>query len=381
MRGVLPAGPVRRLGSTGDMDGDELHQRRARDAMRQALVAIVAAIIAIGAISAVSGADDTDSRTDTAAAVSVVAPTVPAPDLPAPNLPATSAATSAGGSIVTVPLDSMPPTTVASAQNPAATAVADPGVAATPVGTATATAASVPDIQASAYAVYDVTADRWLAEREADTPMPVGSVMKLLTSYVVLQSGDLSKVVTVPKLDVDVSESAIGLYQGEEISRDVLLRAMLIVSANDAARTLAIDVGGTTDGFVEQMNAAAADLGLRNTVAANPIGLDAAGAHSSARDVIQLAALLMQNQTFREAVAKPSARLHGQIFQATNPLLTTYDGATGVKTGHTTQAGYCLVGSATRNGRSVIVAVLGAPTEAQRSAGAATLLDWAFAQA
>jgi len=201
-----------------------------------------------------------------------------------------------------------------------------------------------------------------------------------LTSYVVMQAGDPTKVVTVPKLEVDISESSIGLYEGEQLPRDVLFRAMIIVSANDAARTLALDIGGTTEGFVTMMNNAAAQLGLTNTVAANPIGLDAPGAHSSARDVIDVAALLMQDQTFREAVAKPTARLHGQVFSSTNRLLTTYDGADGIKTGHTTDAGYCLVASATRDGRRIIVAVLGAPSEDQRFADAAALLDWAFAQ-
>ena len=130
---------------------------------------------------------------------------------------------------------------------------------------------------------------------DADAPLAVGSVMKLLTAYVVLQAGELDRVVTVPDLDVDISESAIGLYAGEQLPRDVLLRAMLIVSANDAARALAIDVGGSIDGFVDEMNAAAVELGLDNTVAANPIGLDAARAHSSARDMIELADRLMDD--------------------------------------------------------------------------------------
>lgn len=338
------------------MDADEQQQHRPNFVLRQALVAIIAAMVAIGAISVVSDRDD---------------PEVPPVDMSGITAAAVTEAPVTGSGVidspvtdgaVIVPLDTAP--------------VTAPGTA---VDTAPP-AADAPDIAATAYAVYDVSSGEWLAEREANTPVPVGSVMKLLTTYVVLQAGDLAKVVTVPDLDVDISESAIGLYAGEQLPRDVLLRAMLIVSANDAARTLAIDVGGSTEGFVQQMNAAAAQLGLTETVAANPIGLDAQGAHSSAHDMIELATLLMQDQTFREAVAKPSASLHGQTFAATNKLLTTYDGATGVKTGHTTGAGWCLVGSATRDGRSVIVAVLGAPTEEQRLTGATTLLDWAFAQ-
>ena len=88
----------------------------------------------------------------------------------------------------------------------------------------------------------------------------------------------------------------------------------------------------------------------------------------------------MDDPTFRTTVARTDARLHGSVFPSTNPLLSTYEGATGVKTGHTTDAGYCIVASATRDGRPVIVAVLGAPSDKARIDGATALLDWAFTQ-
>ena len=365
----------RHLWLTSVMDGaqheDRPQRAHAQFAVRQALVAIVAAFVAIGAISVLS--HDDSSATVTSAPGSVLDTT--------PN-------TTSGESSVTVPLDTdvvenqgtAAPLSSSTSSTAATTPTAGPTTATIVSPIVTSPAVGVPAIDATAYAVYDVTNDRWLVESGADTPMPVGSVMKLLTSYVVLQTGDLSKVVTVPKLTVDIEESAIGLYEGEQLPRDVLLRAMLIVSANDAARALAIDVGGSIDGFVTQMNAAARALGMTNTVAANPIGLDAAGAQSSAHDMISLASLLMQDQTFREAVVKPSANLHGQTFSATNKLLTTYDGATGVKTGHTTQAGYCLIGSATRDGRELIVAVLGSQTDASRLQATTSLLEWGFTQ-
>ena len=239
-----------------------------------------------------------------------------------------------------------------------------------------------PSVDATAYAVYDTSTGEWLAESGADNPVAVGSVMKLLTAKVVMDDGDLTKVVTVPDLQMDPMESAIGLYEGEQLPRDVLLRAMLIVSANDAARALAVDVAGSQDAFVEMMNQTAQDLGLDNTVASNPVGLDSGTARSSARDMVRLADLLMQDESFRTTVARTSANLHGQTFASTNDLLVAgYPGADGVKTGHTTDAGYCLVGSATRDGRRIIVAVFGSSTDAARVAAASTLLDWAFAQA
>ena len=240
-------------------------------------------------------------------------------------------------------------------------------------------AVAPPSVDAAAYTVYDLTGDRWLAESQADSPRAVGSLMKLLTAHVVMEAGDLTKVVTVPALDMDPQESAIGLYEGEELPRDVLLRAMLIVSANDAARTLAIDNAGSEAAFTEKMNAAAQQLGLTSTVAANATGLDAAGAQSTAREMTTLGALLMQDPDFRTTVARTEARLHGQTYPSTNDLLTAYVGADGIKTGSTTQAGYCLLGSATRDGRTIMVAVLGSSTDASRVEATSALLDWAFA--
>ena len=238
--------------------------------------------------------------------------------------------------------------------------------------------ATAPVVDAAAYAIYDRTADEWLSAEDPDLERPVGSVIKLLTAYVVMEAGDPTKVVTVPQLSLHPMESQIGLVAGEQQQREVLLRAMLIVSANDAAKTLAIDIGGTESEFVMMMNAAADELGLDGTTAANSSGLDASGAGSTARDVIELADLLMDDEAFRTTVARGDARLHGQTFPATNEMLRTYQGADGVKTGSTTQGGYSVVASATRNGRQILVAVLGAPTDAGRFDDAAELLDWAF---
>lgn len=264
----------------------------------------------------------------------------------------------------------LPPTTTAAATTTVATA--------TPAAAETIDTAQPPHIDATAYVVYDVGSRQWLAEQDADAPNPVGSLMKLLTAYVVMQAGDPTRVATVPPMQLDPAESAIGLYEGQRLSREVLLRAELIVSANDAARTLALDVGGSEQAFVAMMNDTAQTLGLTQTVAVNSVGLDAEGAHSSARDMVTIASLLMQDPTFRTTVARTDAQMNGQHFKATNNLLTSYEGATGVKTGHTSNAGYCLVGSATRGDRSVIVAVLGAPTDKARIDGASALLDWAF---
>jgi D-alanyl-D-alanine carboxypeptidase len=344
---------------------------------RRVAVAFAALLLLAGGVVGLAqiGGDESDDTATTVA--ESAAPSATSTDastdvttVPTEGSQADPAITDPGAPGGTVGTDQSVPTTEATDATDATSTV--PGTESTEDGP--------PTVDAAAYAVYDVSSGEWLADREGDTQLAVGSVMKLLTAYVVMENGDLTKVVTVPDLQMDPMESAIGLFEGEELPRDVLLRAMLIVSANDAAKALAIDVAGSEDAFVEMMNQTAQELGLINTVASNPVGLDSSSAHSSARDMVTLARLLMKDEAFRATVARPSAKLHDQTFPATNDLLTNYPGADGVKTGHTTDAGYCVIGSAMRDGRRIIVAVLGSSTDAARLASASTLLDWAFDQ-
>jgi D-alanyl-D-alanine carboxypeptidase len=194
-----------------------------------------------------------------------------------------------------------------------------------------------------------------------------------------MAAGEPDRIVTAPeRLLVSSEESAIGLVPGEQLPRDVLLRAMLIVSANDAARALAVDIAGSEAKLAEHMTSAAAELGLTGTRAANATGLDADGQHSTARDMVVLGDVLMADSEFARIAARTDAKLHGQTFPATNDLLSIYPGADGIKTGRTTEGGWCILASASRGGRRVIVAVLGAANEAERNAAASALLDWAF---
>jgi D-alanyl-D-alanine carboxypeptidase len=303
-----------------------------------------------------------------------VIPSDPTTTLGAPGgVPATldtaaPAAETVGPTASSAPAPTLPPTTGL----PPTTVKATP----TPPGPSTA-----PEVDARAYAVLDVTNQRWLAESAADEQRPVGSIIKLLTALVVMRAGDPDHEVTVGQLQLDPDESQIGLYEGEQLSRAIMLRAMLIVSANDAARALAADVGGSEEGFVTLMNQAAADLGLSGTAAMNSYGLDATGAHSTARDVANLAGVLMQDETFRATVVRTTANLHGMTFVSTNQtFLTTYPGAEGVKTGHTTEAGFCLVAAATHDGRRLIAVVLGSSSDPGRVSAASSLLDWGFNQ-
>jgi D-alanyl-D-alanine carboxypeptidase (penicillin-binding protein 5/6) len=242
-------------------------------------------------------------------------------------------------------------------------------------------AVAAPRVDASAYAVFDAQASTTLAATNADARLSVGSLMKMLNAVVAYDAGQQDKEIAAPDgLAGSEGESVIGIGAGQVVSRSMLIRAMLKVSANDAARLLAIDIAGSEDAYATMMNDAAASLGLRNTHAVNASGLDAEGQFSSARDLITLATVLSANADFRQTVMEPTARFNGQTIPNTNDLLMTYPGADGIKTGHTSNAGYCILASATRHGRRMIVAVLGAPSDEARDQAAATLLDWAFAQ-
>jgi serine-type D-Ala-D-Ala carboxypeptidase (penicillin-binding protein 5/6) len=166
-----------------------------------------------------------------------------------------------------------------------------------------------------------------------------------VTGRLVLDAGQLEHTATVPPLQTTGDESQAGLEPGDHVSRDELLQGMLVASANDAARTLAVDVAGNERRFVRMMNAEAAAAGLDNTHYTNPTGLDDPAQHSSAADVAHLARDLMQNPAFRHIVAAESTTLNGSQLPTTNDLLGTYPGANGIKTGHTDQAGWCLAAS------------------------------------
>ncbi|MGH9270279.1 MAG: D-alanyl-D-alanine carboxypeptidase family protein [Ilumatobacteraceae bacterium] len=318
--------------------------------VRRALVVFVASVLA--ACSASTGERSTRS---TAAATATLAP------------PSTTAAATTA----------IAPSTTATTSTTSTTSTTIATTTTVPAPTTTA----VPAVEAAAYSVYDQRTGTVLAANNADTQLAVGSLMKLLAADVAYTVGDPVKVVTAPDgLVIDPEESIIGIRPGQQLQRDTLTRAMLVVSANDAARALAIDIAGSEAAFAELMNQRAAALGLTNTRAVNATGLDAEGQYSTANDLVRLGAFLMGNPTFQASARQQSATLNDQTLPNTNDLLRTYPATDGIKTGRTTQAGWCILASANRAGRRIIVAVLGAPTEEARDAAATALLDWGFTQ-
>jgi D-alanyl-D-alanine carboxypeptidase (penicillin-binding protein 5/6) len=205
-----------------------------------------------------------------------------------------------------------------------------------------------------------------------------------MTAYVARHELKLGDTVVAPPYQALAAESLLGLQAGERIEVRDLLYGLLMVSGNDAAVALADAAAGSERRFVEQMNAAADRLGLDETSYANPIGLDEAGNYSTARDLARLAVTLRDDPVLRRIVdtaeydTTSGARSRHLVNR--NLLVLSVPWVNGVKTGHTLQAGYVLVGSGERKGVELVSAVLGSPSEAARDQATLDLLDYGFSR-
>jgi D-alanyl-D-alanine carboxypeptidase (penicillin-binding protein 5/6) len=211
----------------------------------------------------------------------------------------------------------------------------------------------------------------------------VASDIKMLTALVVRDHTKLDDVVVVPKQVKQVWSGGVGLVPGQRLTVWQLLRIMLIPSANDAAVTLAVHVGGTQAKFVAMMNAKAKALGLKNTHAIDPDGLGKKET-SSARDLAVLAQHVMADSHLRQIVGTTSVSVprpggSHSTYHSTNLLLGHYAGMEGTKTGFTNPAGYCFVATCKRGGVELVGVVLGARSNAGRFSEMRKLLDWGFA--
>jgi serine-type D-Ala-D-Ala carboxypeptidase (penicillin-binding protein 5/6) len=224
-----------------------------------------------------------------------------------------------------------------------------------------------------------------LFSQHATSRREIASTTKLMTAHLVLERAKPGDVFTAPQYNATPAESVIGLRKGERMTVHDLLRALLLPSANDAAWDLAYNVGnGSVSSFVRMMNREARRLGLRHTHYENPIGLDDPHNHSTAADLAKLAAIDMRTPAFARIVDKTHATLasgsHTRTVVNRNDLVGRYRYVDGVKTGHTQQAGYVLVGAAHRSGAGVVSVVLGEPSVAKRDADSIALLRWGLAQ-
>lgn len=243
----------------------------------------------------------------------------------------------------------------------------------------------------------DLDSGEILYSRGADKRFAPASMAKVMTAYVVLdliKKGELSRdkqftvsEATWKKWKGGNGGSTMFLNPGEKVSVDDLLKGLITVSGNDAAAVLAIGIDGSEDAFVKRMNAIAGSIGMKSSVFGTPSGWPDGGVTKvSAADLITLADRLIRNHPGGYARYFSLPRLqHGTspegkpIVQANrNPILGRFVGADGLKTGHTSEAGYCFLGSAKRDGRRLIMVVAGLPSDKARRDEAERLMTWGF---
>ncbi len=240
---------------------------------------------------------------------------------------------------------------------------------------------SPPEVTAEAWLLWDDTFQRELGSLQANEARAMASTTKMMTAIVALENSNLDDQVIVSEDAAAIGESEIDLVPGETWRMEDLLRALLMRSANDAAVAIAEHVGGSVPGFVRLMNETAVELGLADSHFMNPHGLDQEGHFSSARDLLNTALIGMEDPLFAEIVGTRSSTFpdapdgEERVASTTNALLSTFEGAIGVKTGFTDDAGLTMVAAAERDGRRLYAVVMGS---SDHFADAAALLRYGF---
>lgn len=242
---------------------------------------------------------------------------------------------------------------------------------------------------ASSAWVYDVNTSTVLMSKNAETPLPPASMSKLMTLYMVFEALENGRLKLTDTLPVSTKAWQMGGSKMFVEPRDTptveqLIKGVIVLSGNDACVVLAEGLAGTEEAFARQMTERAKTLGLRHSVFKNSTGWPAEGHVMSAEDLGMLAMHIIQDfpqyygdfalTEFRYMDRVPSNRFNR------NPVLTLGIGADGLKTGHTQEAGYGLVGSAIQNGRRVIFVVSGLQSETARAEESERIVNWAFRQ-
>lgn len=241
------------------------------------------------------------------------------------------------------------------------------------------------DLGCKAALLMEASTGRVLYESNAYAHLPIASVTKIMSTLLVAEAIDGGKItreeaVTVSAYAASMGGSQVYLEPGEQMTVHELLKCLVVVSANDAAVALAEHIYGSAESFIAAMNSRAADLGMENTHFVNTTGLDDGG-YSSAEDVALMTRELLTHPLIFDYTTIWMDTIRNGAFglSNTNRLIRFYEGANGMKTGFTTEAMYCLSGTAERDGMQLIAVVLGAPTSGDRFAATKKLLDFGFA--
>lgn len=237
------------------------------------------------------------------------------------------------------------------------------------------------ETSAKAACIMEATTGRVLFAYNMHQRLPMASTTKVMTALLALEKGKLSDSVTCSENAFGVPGTSIYLAQGETLTLEEMLLGLMLSSGNDAAVAIAEHIGGSVAGFAQMMNARAEELGAFNTNFVNPHGLPDDTHVTTAYDLALIARKAMEREDFRRIVSTERAsipwegRTYDRQLKNKNRLLSSYPGATGVKTGYTSRAGRCLVFGAQRGGMELVGVLLGCPDwfdEAER------LLDACF---
>ncbi|PIT60535.1 hypothetical protein BHC47_01345 [Snodgrassella alvi] len=245
-------------------------------------------------------------------------------------------------------------------------------------------AVTMPEINAAAYAVADQQSGTVLASRDKDARIEPAALTKLMTAYLVLDALHTGKLKAQQPLKVSatgwqVDGSRMFLQQGVPVNVETVVQGMLVISANDAAITLAEAVSGNEKAFVRKMNAEGQKMGLTNTNFVNCTGLPAEGQYSSVGDLLLLAQALVRDfPQYQSWFAKKSFAYNGVTQLNRNLLLFRDDQVDGLAVGYTIHGGYNLVVSSKRNERKIIAVLVGADSSEARAAEGSKLLSWAL---
>lgn len=248
------------------------------------------------------------------------------------------------------------------------------------------TALGEDEVTAPSAVLMEPTTKKILFEKNPHDIRPCASITKVMTLILVfeaIENGklDFTDMVTTSAHAASMGGSDIWLEEGEQMTVDHMIKAVVVASANDAAVALAEAICGTEEEFVKKMNEKAETLGMNDTTFKNCNGLDEEGHLTSAYDVALMSAELITHEKIFDYSSIWIDTLRGGETQIvnTNKLLKSYSGITGLKTGTTSQAGSCMSATATRDGMSLVAVVLGCDTGTNRFSDCAKLLDFGFA--
>lgn len=257
-----------------------------------------------------------------------------------------------------------------------------------PISTASVSEKAPFDVKADSAVLMDFNTGTVLYAKNADKSLPPASVTKVMTLLLIMEEVDkgniaLNEEVSVSEYAASMGGSQVYLEPGERMQVEELLKCIIIASANDAAVTLAEKVAGSEEAFVSRMNDRARELGMSNTHFENVTGLDDDTTNhlTSAYDIALMSRELLRHPTIlRYSTIWMDTIRNGSFgLTNTNRLIRFYNGATGLKTGSTSKAGFCISATAEREGLHLIAVIMGSDTRDIRNEAAKQLLDYGFA--